>query len=147
MRFMLILKANADSEAGAMPSTELINAMGAYNAELAAAGVLLAGEGLLPSSRGVRVHFSGGTTTVTDGPFTEAKELVGGFWMLRVESRDEAVAWARRCPAPHGPDQDSEIEVRQVIEAEDFPEDVFPSEARAREQRLRDKIAESARDR
>ena len=118
MRFMLILKASDESEAGVMPSKELVEAMGEYNAEQAKAGILLAAEGLQASSKGARVKFSGGRRTVVDGPFTETKELIAGFWLIQVRSLEEAIEWARRCPAPMGEGADAEIEIRQVF---DFP--------------------------
>src|SRR2546423_3216016 len=117
-RFMLIVKASKDSEAGVMPSTELLDAMGKYNEEMAKTGVMLAGEGLQPSSKGTRVRFSGDKRTVIDGPFAETKELIAGFWMWRVKSKQEAIEWVKRCPNPF-PGGDSEIELRQVFEAED----------------------------
>jgi len=131
MRFMMKVKANKDSEAGVMPSEELLSAMGKYNEELMKAGVLLDGAGLKPTSKGARVRFSGGKPAVIDGPFTEAKELIAGYWIIQVKSREEAIEWAKRAPAPHGPHQDSEIELRQFFEMDDFA----PSEAvdRARE--------------
>jgi len=131
MRFMMIVKANKDSEAGVMPSQELLSAMSKYNEELMKAGVLLDGAGLQASSKGARVKFSGGKRTVVDGPFTESKELIAGYWIIQVKSREEAIEWAKRAPAPHGPHQESEIELRQFFEMEDFG----PSEAvdRARE--------------
>jgi hypothetical protein len=128
MRFMMIVKANQDSEAGVMPSEELISAMGKYNEELLKAGVLLDLSGLQPTSKGARIKFSGGKRTVIDGPFAESKELIAGYWIIQVKSREEAIEWAKRAPAPHGPNQDSEIEVRQFFELEDFN----PSEAIAR---------------
>jgi hypothetical protein len=134
MRFMLLLKANEDSEAGVMPSEKLLAEMGSYNEEMVRAGVLLAGEGLHPSSKGVRVAFSGEKRTVTDGPFAEAKELVAGFWLIQVKSRDEAVEWVKRCPNPH--EGEAEIEIRQVFEAEDFGEEFTP-ELREQEERQR----------
>ena len=118
MRVMVIVKATRDSEAGVMPSTELLEAMGRYNEELVQAGVMLAGEGLHPSSKGARVKFSGGKRTVIDGPFAETKELIAGFWLFQVRSREEAIEWVKRCPNPH--DEDAEIEIRQVFEIEDF---------------------------
>src|SRR5687767_14839883 len=118
MRFMVIVKANEDSEAGVMPSEELLAAMGAYNEELVKAGVMLAGEGLHPSSKGARVRFSGDKRTVIDGPFAETKELIAGFWMWQVSSKEEAIEWVKRCPNPTG--DEGEIEIRQVFEAEDF---------------------------
>ena len=124
MRFMIIVKATKDSEAGALPSEELLTAMGKYNEELAKAGILLAGEGLQPSSKGARVRFSGPKRTVVDGPFTETKELIAGFWMWKVKSKEEAIEWVKRCPNPMP--GDSEIEIRQVFEAEDFGEQFTP---------------------
>jgi hypothetical protein len=131
MRFMMIVKANKDSEAGVMPSPELISAMGRYNEELMKAGVLLDLAGLQASSKGARVRFSAGKRSVVDGPFTESKELIGGYWIIQAKSLAEAIEWAKRAPAPHGEGQDSEIEIRQFFELEDFG----PSEAidRARE--------------
>lgn len=134
MRVMVIVKATQQSEAGEMPSTELMAAMGRFNEELAQAGVLLAGEGLHPSAKGKRVRFSGKDRTVVDGPFAETKELVAGFWLWQVQSMEEAVEWVRRCPNPM--DGDSEIEIRRVYEAEDFGEALTP-ELRAQEDRLR----------
>ena len=119
MRFMMIVKANKDSEAGKMPSEELLSAMGKYNEELMKAGVLVDLSGLQASSKGFRVKFSGGKTIVTDGPFPETKELIAGYWIINVKSRDEALAWAKRVPPPH-PGQECEIEVRQFFELEDF---------------------------
>jgi len=132
MRFMMIVKANKDSEAGVMPSEELLSAMGKYNEELMKAGVLLDGAGLKPTSKGARVRFSGGKPAVIDGPFTEAKELIAGYWIIQVKSREEAIEWAKRAPAPHGPHQDSEIELRQFFEMDDFA----PSEAIDRQREL-----------
>jgi hypothetical protein len=134
MRFMAMVKATPESEAGAMPSTELLEAMNAYNEELVKAGVMLAGEGLHPSSKGARVRFDGSERTVIDGPFTETKELVAGFWILECKSREEALEWVKRCPNPmEGP---SEIELRQIFEAEDFGDALTP-EMREAEERLR----------
>ncbi|MEX3776967.1 YciI family protein [Pseudomonas sp. MYb118] len=133
MRFMIIIKASADSEAGIMPSTELLTAMGNYNEELAKAGVLLAGEGLHSSSKGARVRFNGEKRTVTDGPFAETKELIAGFWLWQVNSREEAIEWVKRCPNPM-PGTDAEIEIRQVFEASDFGEEFTP-ELREQEER------------
>lgn len=149
MRFMMIVKATPDSEAGVIASNskELMQAMGKFNEEMANAGVLLAGEGLQPSAKGARVRFSGGKTTVTDGPFTETKELIAGFWLIQAKSKEEAIAWASRCPAPHGNETDSEIEIRQVFEASDFPADIFPPEDVAREQALRDELQKKAAQR
>jgi hypothetical protein len=140
MRFMVIVKANKDSEAGVMPSEELLAAMGKFNEELVKAGVMLAGEGLQPSSKGTRVKFSGTKRTVTDGPFAETKELIAGFWLWQCKSKQEAIEWVKRCPAPMGPGQDSEIEIRQVFEAEDFGVEFTP-ELREQEERLRNEIA------
>jgi hypothetical protein len=119
MRVMAIVKASEDSEAGKMPSEELLTAMGRFNEEMAEAGVMLSGDGLHPTSKGARVSFGGsGERTVTDGPFTESKELIAGFWLLQVDSLEEAVDWMKRCPNPH--EEAGEIEIRQVFEAEDF---------------------------
>ncbi|HTM62687.1 MAG TPA: YciI family protein [Burkholderiales bacterium] len=133
MRFMVMVKATKDSEAGKMPSRELLEAMGKYNEELAKAGILVAGEGLQPSSKGARVRFSGTKRTVVDGPFTETKELVAGFWIWKVKSKEEAIEWVKRCPNPMP--TDSEIEIRQIFEAEDFGEALTP-EMRAQEERV-----------
>ncbi|HZE59289.1 MAG TPA: YciI family protein [Burkholderiales bacterium] len=138
MRFMVMVKASKDSEAGKMPSRELLQAMGKYNEELAKAGILLAGEGLHPSSKGARVRFSGNKRTVVDGPFTETKELVAGYWLWQVKSKEEAIEWLKRCPNPMP--TDSEIEIWQVFEAEDFGEALTP-ELREKEQRLFRKAA------
>ena len=138
MRFMAMVKANKDSEAGVMPSKELLAAMGKFNEEMVKAGVLLAGEGLKPSSKGARVKFSGNKRTVVDGPFTESKELVAGFWLLQVKSKEEAIEWIKRSPAPF--EGESEIEIRQVFEASDFQAEIFPEEEAAREQSLRDEL-------
>jgi hypothetical protein len=140
MRFMVMVKANEDSEAGKMPSQELLTAMGQFNEELVKAGVMLAGEGLHPSSNGVRVRFSGSERTVIDGPFAETKELVAGFWLLQVKSRDEAIEWIKRCPAPM--EGESEIEIRQVFEADDFGDALTP-ELREQEERLREQAAQN----
>ncbi|KVN22248.1 YciI family protein [Burkholderia stagnalis] len=134
MRVMVIIKATSESEAGQMPDTELLTAMGKYNEELVKAGVMLAGEGLHPSSRGKRVRFAGASRTVTDGPFAETKELIAGFWLWQVKSMDEAVEWVKRCPNPmHG---ESEIEIRRVFEPEDFGAEFTP-ELQEQEARLR----------
>lgn len=138
MRVMVFVKANSDTEAGAMPSTEMFEAMGKYNEELVNAGIMLAGEGLHPSSRGARIRFSGSQRTVVDGPFTEAKELVAGFWLWQVRSLDEAIEWAKRCPNPTG--DEGELEIRQVFDAEDFGDALTP-ELREREERLRAQAA------
>ncbi len=137
MRFMIMIKGNQDSEAGVMPNEELLTEMGKYNEELVKAGVMLAGEGLHPSSKGARVRFSGAKRTVIDGPFTEAKELVAGFWLIQVKSKDEAIEWVKRCPNPL--DEESEIEIRQVYEADDFGAEYTP-ELREQEERLRAQI-------
>jgi hypothetical protein len=134
---MVMVKANEDTEAGVMPSEELLAEMGKFNEELVKAGVMLAGEGLQPSSKGARVKFSGDKRTVTDGPFTEAKELIAGFWLIQVKSKEEAIEWVKRCPNPM--DGESEIEIRQVFEAEDFGEEFTP-ELREQEERLRAQI-------
>jgi hypothetical protein len=138
MRFMVMVKATKDSEAGVMPTQELLAAMGKYNEELVKAGIMLAGEGLHPSSKGARVRFSGAKRTVVDGPFTETKELVAGFWMWNVKSREEAIEWVKRCPNPMP--GDSEIEIRQVFEAEDFGAEFTP-ELRQQEERLREQMS------
>ena len=143
MRFMVIVKATKDSEAGVLPTEKLLAEMGKYNEELAKAGVMLAGEGLQPSSKGARVRFSGKKRTVVDGPFAETKELIAGFWLWRVKSLDEAIEWVKRCPNPF--EGDSEIEIRQVFEAEDFGAEFTP-ELREQEERVRaqaEKLAKS----
>jgi hypothetical protein len=139
MRFMVLVKADKDSEAGVMPSTELLAAMGKYNEELVKAGVLLAAEGLQASSKGARVKFSGSKRTVTDGPFTETKELIAGFWLFEVKSKEEAIEWVKRCPNPF-PGKESEIEIRQVFEAADFGPELTP-ELREAEERQRAEVA------
>ena len=136
MRFMVIVKADKNSEAGVMPSREILTAMGKYNEELVKAGVMLAGEGLHPTSKGKRVRFSGGKHTITDGPFAESKELIAGFWLWQVRSMDEAIAWLKRSPFDGG----TEIEVRQVFETEDFGAEMTP-ELREQEDRLRAQVA------
>lgn len=136
MKFMVIVKASKDSEAGVMPSTELLTEMGKYNEELVKAGVMLAGEGLHPSSKGARVHFSGNKRTVIDGPFTETKELIAGFWILQVKSKEEVIEWVKRCPNPTG--EESEIEIRQVFDSADF-ENATP-ELLEQEERLRQQV-------
>lgn len=141
MKFMIIVKASADSEAGKMPSEELLTAMGKFNEELVNAGVMLAGEGLHPSSNGARVRFSGASRTVIDGPFAETKELIAGFWLFQVKSREEAIEWVKRCPNPM--EGDCEIEIRQVFEAADFGE-AFTPELQAQEERLRAAVAATA---
>jgi hypothetical protein len=145
MRVMVMVKATSESEAGKMPSTELLAAMGNFNEELVKAGVMQAGEGLHPSSRGKRVRFSGTQRTVIDGPFAETKELVAGFWLWEVKSMEEAVEWVRRCPNPM--ESESEIEIRRIFEAEDFGAEFTP-ELRAQEDRLRaeaDRLAKKPR--
>ena len=139
MRFMVMVKANADSEAGVMPSEELLTAMGAYNEELVKAGVLLAAEGLQPSSRGARVRFSGTKRSVIDGPFAETKELIAGFWIIQVKSKQEAIEWMKRCPCPMPDSEASEIEIRQVFEAADFGAEFTP-ELQEQERRMRDQM-------
>src|SRR5262245_43632734 len=134
MKLVILVKATNDSEAGKLPSQELLAAMGKFNEELVKAGVMLAGEGLQPSSKGARVKFSGAKRMVTDGPFTETKELIAGFWIWEVASLDEAIDWVKRCPNPH--EGESEIEIRQVFSAEDFGE-AFTPELREREEKLR----------
>lgn len=134
MRFMVIVKATADSEAGVMPSEELLAAMGRYNEELVEAGVMQAGEGLHPSSRGARVRFSGTQRSVIDGPFMETKELIAGFWIFQVSSLQECIDWVKRCPNPMP--GDSDIEIRQIFEAEDFGAEFTP-ELREQEERIR----------
>lgn len=138
MRFMVMVKANKDSEAGVMPSKQLLAEMGKFNEELVKAGVMLAGEGLHPSRKGVRVHFSGKKRTVIDGPFAETKELVAGYWLWQVRSLEEAIEWVKRCPNPM--EGESEIEIRQVFEADDFGEALTP-ELRQQEERLREQIS------
>ncbi len=138
MRFMVMVKANKDSEAGALPDEKLLAEMGNFNEQLVKAGVLLAAEGLHPSSKGARVRFSGAKRTVIDGPFAETKELVAGFWLWQVKSREEAIEWVKRCPNPFP--GESEIEIRQVYEAEDFGAEFTP-ELRAQEERLRAEVA------
>lgn len=134
MRFMVLVKASKESEAGVMPSEKLLTEMTKYNEELVKAGIMLAGEGLHPSSKGARVRFSGAQRTVIDGPFPETKELVAGFWIWNVKSKQEAIEWLKRCPNPMN--EDSEVEIRQIFEAEDFGE-AFTPELREREEKLR----------
>ena len=138
MKFMIIVKATADSEAGNLPSAELLTAMGKYNEELVNAGVMLAGEGLQPSSKGARVRFSGASRSVVDGPFADTKELIAGFWLFQVKSKEEAIEWVKRCPNPMI--VDSEIEIRQLYDVADFGE-VFTPELKAQEERLRAAVA------
>jgi hypothetical protein len=142
MRFMILVKADKNSEAGVLPDEKLLTDMGKYNEELVKAGVLLAAEGLQPSSKGARVKFSGTTRTVIDGPFAETKELIAGFWMIQVKSKEEAIEWVKRCPNPMP--GDSEIEIRRVFEASDFGE-AFTPEMREAEARLGEKMAENAK--
>ena len=144
MRFMVLVKASKASEAGAMPSRELIDAMGAFNEELASAGMLLAGEGLQPSSKGARIAFSGGKAQVKDGPFPATSELVAGFWMVQAKSRAEVIERFKRCPPPAGGGE-GEIEIRQVFEASDFPAEVLSPEAAAREETLRQELQARAK--
>jgi hypothetical protein len=138
MRVMVMVKANRDSEAGIMPEQKLLAEMGKFNEELVKAGVLLAAEGLQPTLKGKRVRFSGAKRTVIDGPFTETKELIAGFWLWQVRSMEEAVEWVKRCPSPH--EGEAEIEIRQVFEAEDFGPELTP-ELRKQEERMREQIA------
>ena len=135
MKVMVIVKATRNSEAGVMPSEQLLAEMGKFNEELVNAGIMLAGEGLHPSAKGKRIKFAGGKKTVVDGPFVETKELIAGYWVWQVRSMDEAVEWARRCPDPM-PGEDAELEIRPIFEAEDFGEEFTP-ELRAQEERLR----------
>ena len=137
MRLMVIVKANKESEAGAMPDERMLTEMGNYNEELVKAGIMVAGEGLHPSSKGKRVRFSGTKRTVVDGPFAETKELIAGYWLWQVKSMDEAVEWLKRCPNPHN--EESEVEIRPIFEAADFGAEFTP-ELREQEQRLRDEI-------
>jgi hypothetical protein len=142
MRFMIMIKADKSTEAGVLPSTELLTAMGKYNEELVKAGVMLAGEGLQPSAKGARVLFSGNTRTVVDGPFAETKELIAGFWIFQVKSKEEAIEWVKRCPNPL--EGDAVIEIRQIFEADDFGAEFTP-ELREQEARLAAEIAANAR--
>ena len=141
MRFMVIMKASKDSEAGVLPSTELLAAMGAYNEELVKSGIMLAGEGLQSSATGARVSFRNGKPTVVDGPFGETKELIAGFWLWQVKSRQEAIEWAKRIPSP--PDGEFSVEIRQVFEAEDFGDNLTP-EMRQKEAELRTPLEKRA---
>lgn len=142
MRFMVLVKADKDSEAGVLPDEKLLAEMTKYNEELVKAGVLLAGEGLQPSSKGVRVRFSGDKRTVIDGPFTETKELIAGYWLMQVKSKEEVIEWVKRCPNPTG--TESEIEIRQVFEMEDFGPAMTP-EIKASEERIGRQMAENAK--
>ena len=137
MRFMVIIKANRHTEAG-VPDEKILTEMGKFNEELVKAGIMLAGEGLHPSSKGARVRFSGGKTSVIDGPFAETKELIAGFWLWKVQSKEEAIEWVRRCPCSE--DLETEIEIRQVFELEDFGDELTP-EVREQEERMRAEIA------
>jgi hypothetical protein len=139
MRFMILIKATKDTEAGALPDEKLLAEMGKFNEELVKAGVMLAGEGLQPSSKGARVKFAGKKRTVIDGPFPETKELICGFWIWQVKSKEEAIEWVKRCPNPHN--EDAEIEIRQIFEMEDFGAEMTPG-LREQEERLRAQIAE-----
>ncbi|HKA10455.1 MAG TPA: YciI family protein [Candidatus Dormibacteraeota bacterium] len=139
MRFMMLVKASPDSEAGVLPSREAVAAMGKYNEELIKAGVMLAGEGLHDSSKGARVSFSGQRRTVTDGPFTETKELIAGYWLIQVKSKEEAIEWASRVPF-----EDGEIEIRQVFEDSEFPPEVLPPEEAERERAMLEEVQRKA---
>ena len=139
MRFMVLVKATPESEAGVLPTTEMLTEMGRFNEELVKAGIMLAGEGLQPSSKGARIRYSGGKPSVTDGPFTEAKELVAGFWLLQAKSKDDVVEWLKRAPF-----EDAEVEIRQVFEAEDFGESLTP-ELREAEANQRARAEQNAR--
>jgi hypothetical protein len=141
MRFMVMVKANKDSEAGVMPSQEMLEAMGKFNEEMVKAGVMLAGEGLQASSKGARIRFNQGKPIVTDGPFTESKELIAGFWIIQVKSKQEAIEWMKRCPPPMG-NGAGELEIRQVFEAADFGAELSP-ELRKAEERMREQYAKS----
>jgi len=134
MRFMVLIKATKDSEAGVMPDQKLLEDMGKFNEELVKAGVMLGGEGLQPSSKGARIKFAGATRTVIDGPFPETKELIAGYWIWQVKSKEEAIEWVKRCPNPHN--EETEVEIRQIFEAEDFGAEFTP-ELREHEERLR----------
>jgi hypothetical protein len=141
MRVMVLVKANEETETGMPPSTELLAEMGKYNEELVKAGIMLDGEGLHPSSKGARIHFSGDQRNVIDGPFTETKELIAGYWVWQVRDMDEAIEWAKRCPNPTG--GESVLEIRPVFEAEDFG-DAFTPELREQEERLREQIKDAS---
>ena len=143
MRFMVMIKANADSEAGVMPSQQLLTEMGQFNEELVNAGIMLAGEGLHPSSKAKRVHFSGSNRTVTDGPFAETKELIAGYWIWKVNSMEEAVEWVKRCPNPMS--SESDIDIRPIFEFEDFGGELTP-ELQKQEEQLRTRIEEQTRE-
>ena len=139
MRFMIIVKATKDSEAGVMPSTQLLTEMGTFNEELMKAGVMLAGDGLHPTSKGTRVRFSGNTRTAVDGPFAETKELIAGYWVWQCKSKEEAIEWVKRCPNPAGDGKEGEIEIRQLFEAEDFGAEFTP-ELQEQEARIRAQV-------
>ena len=139
MRFMVLVKASKQSEAGIMPSEKLLADMGKFNEEMVKAGVMLAGEGLQPSSKGVRIRFEGNKRTVIDGPFAETKELIAGFWIIQVKSKQEAIEWMKRCPCPMPDSEASEIEIRQVFEAADFGAEFTP-ELQEQERRMREQI-------
>ena len=145
MRFMIIVKATKNSEAGILPDKTLLTEMGKFNEQLVMAGIMLAGEGLQPSSKGARVKFAGDKRIVIDGPFAETKELIAGFWLWRVQSKEEAIEWVKRCPNPM-PGMESEIEIRQVFEAEDFGEALTP-ELKGQNERLREQAAKAAEKR
>jgi hypothetical protein len=145
MKVMVIVKATENSEAGVMPSEQLLREMGAFNEELVKAGIMLSGEGLHPSTKGKRIRFSGGNRSVVDGPFAETKELVAGYWVWQVQSMEEAVAWARRCPDPM-PGEDAELEIRPIFEAEDFGKEYTP-ELRAQDDRLREEMERQQKNR
>lgn len=140
MRFMMIIKADQESESGKMPSPELVAEMGRYNEDLVKAGVLLSAEGLHASADGARVRFSGNKITVTDGPFPETRDLIAGFWIMCVDSKQEAIEWAKRVPHPTEESQEMEIELRQIFDLGEFPEDTLPPEDAAREQALREQL-------
>jgi hypothetical protein len=141
MRFMILIKASKDSEAGVLPSEQLLTEMGKFNEELVKAGVMLAGEGLQASSKGARVRFSGGKRTVIDGPFAETKELIAGFWLWQVKSKEEAIEWVKRIPNPTG--DEGEVEIRQVFESDDFGDELTPT-LREQEERIRAQAATKA---
>jgi hypothetical protein len=143
MRFMILVKADKNSEAGVLPDEKLLTEMGKFNEELVKASVMLAGEGLQPSSKGSRVKFSGSKRTVIDGPFAETKELIAGYWVWQVKSKDEAIEWVKRCPNPAVDGKEGEIEIRQIFEAEDFGAEFTP-ELRAQEERMREQVAKKS---
>ena len=145
MRFMMLIKATSESEAGVLPSRELVEAMGRFNQEMVDAGVLLAGEGLHPSSKGARVLFLDGARIATNGPFAGTKALIAGFWLIEVDSLEEAIGWAKRVPDPMGEGQEAEIEIRQVFEADDFPPEILTAEEAAHEEEMRERLAVTMR--